>query len=60
MPARESSTKGVNTMFNITQEILKASIHHTIGWYKMGYLTKGETLLRLDRINRNLREEAHP
>jgi len=57
MPARESSTKGVNTMFNITQAILKASIKHTIGWYKMGLITKGEALLRLDRINRNLHGE---
>ena len=43
-------------MFNITQAILKASIHNTMEWYKMGCLTKGEALLRLDRINRNLWE----
>jgi len=45
-------------MFNITQAILQASIKHTMDWYKSGNLTKGETLLRLDRINRNLHGEG--
>jgi len=44
-------------MFNITQAILKASIKHTMCWYRAGYLTKGEALLRLDRMSRNLHGE---
>lgn len=43
---------------NITQAILKASVKHTLEGYKLGWLTKGETLLRLDRINRNLHGES--
>ena len=47
-------------MFNITQTTLQASIHHTMDWYRAGYLTKGEALLSLDRINRNLHGENQP
>jgi len=48
---------GVHIMFNITQAILKASIKHTMEWYRAGILTAGEVRLRLDRINRNLHGE---
>jgi len=41
-------------MNSITQAILRSSIHQTMEWYELGYMTKGEALLRLDLINRNL------